>query len=152
MSQASGAAALHKEVPSSSGAAGESYVKKLFRWDPRFACIGHGEFGMEQLSHKDLWHDLLAKLQNHSTMKWQELNAASGGRRSGNNHHVLEPSRDLTDSGHDAWEKQPDDLRDMPLFSLRLSAKQRIIGFRDSAVFFPVWYDPGHNFAKTSRR
>ncbi len=124
----------------------------VFRWDPKFACLDHDKYGMEQVNHAELWHEILRKLQDFSTMTWQAIIDATGSRRAGNNNHTLDPDRDLTEEGRSAWLKQPEDLREMPLFSLHLTSRRRIIGFRQGYIFFPIWHDSSHSFTKTSKR
>ena len=138
-----------KVVPASGDSASDHYVSQCFRWDPSRACLDHSQFGMEQVPHEDLWGEVLVKLQHFSSMTWQDILRASGGRRVGNNNHHLNPETDLTKEGQAALNSQDLELREMPLFSLRLEGKRRVLGFRQGSTFFPVWHDLNHRFAST---
>ena len=91
--------------------------------------------------------NILSKLQNFETQKWQEILDSSGGKSEGhgnNNHFIIADKLPRDEKiifiklGYmEKFEK---------VFSLRLSAKERLIGFVDLNVFNILWYDAKHNF------
>ncbi len=91
--------------------------------------------------------NILSKLQNFETQKWQEILDSSGGKSEGhgnNNHFIIADKLPRDEKiifiklGYmEKFEK---------VFSLRLSAKERLIGFVDLNVFNILWYDAKHKF------
>lgn len=95
--------------------------------------------------------EILSKLKNFETMTWQEILDASGGRKqgNGNNHHHVQVSELVA-----AARKRLKDLRlddHDSLFSLRLTATQRIWGILDGHVLKVLWLDDGHQVCPTSK-
>lgn len=90
---------------------------------------------------------ILSKLQNFETQTWQEILDSSGGKAEGhgNNNHFIMGDKLPRDEkmifikfGYmEKYEK---------VFSLRLSAKERLIGFVDLNIFNILWYDAKHKF------
>ncbi len=96
---------------------------------------------------KSFAEKILSKLQNLESQKWQEILNSSGGKSEGhgnNNHFVMADKLPRDEKfafirlGYmEKYEK---------VFSLRLSAKERLIGFVDLNVFHILWYDAAHRF------
>ena len=91
--------------------------------------------------------NILSKLQNLESQKWQEILNSSGGKSEGhgNNSHFImgdklprDEKLEFIKLGYmEKYEK---------VFSLRLSAKERLIGVVDMNVFQILWYDAKHKF------
>ena len=79
------------------------------------------------------------------SMTWAEISRASGGRRTGNNHHSIEVKK-LSKAAKLRLEEIHQDDVDC-IFSLRVSAVVRIYGIRDGRQFQILWYDPCHDQA-----
>ena len=139
-----------KAVPISAGSK-PSYTTTKFMWSPKFVCLDDENFGFHLVKHGELWFDVLSKLQDFSTMTWQKILDATGGRRNGNNNHFLDPKTALTTRGWNAWNRRSEDEKSMELFSLRTAGQKRIIGFRDGSIFHVIWRDNDHDFARTSQ-
>ena len=84
----------------------------------------------------------MPKLCNFESMTWSEIMRASGGRSKGNNSHFVKVKSLTPDAKRRLAEIGQDDVSD--LFSLRLSATERIYGIRDRRALKLLWYDPHH--------
>lgn len=103
------------------------------------------------LSECDNIHEtIIAKLSSNEGMTWQEIQSASGGRKSGSNSHFI-PIEDLgTDVQKRLIELKLEDVD--RLFSLRLTGEKRLWGIvNDNGVFSILWYDPHHKIYPVKR-
>ena len=75
-------------------------------------------------------------------MTWAELMSASGGRRSGNNHHSI-MVEDITRQAQQRLEQLGQHDID-EIFSLRLTNTERVYGIRDGRALKLLWYDVYH--------
>ena len=118
----------------------QSYDKETIAW-----CFGavdvDGDWGWRRMG-KRWWQDVLPKLQDFETMTWAEIQQAAGGRRRGNNSHPVEVGKLTRQAKERLAELEQEDVSE--LFSLRLSATQRIYGIRDRRALKLLWYDPHH--------
>jgi hypothetical protein len=144
-------APLQKSIPSSANDRSNKYELSKFTWKPDHASVDHEAFGVQLIEHEELWQKVLPKLQNFASMTWNQINFQThdGGKSS---NHGLDPSKNLTSLGKNAWSQVDQEFKDMQLFSLRLENLSRIIGFRDGAIFHVIWFDSSHAFAKVTRR
>jgi len=76
------------------------------------------------------------------SMTWGEVQAATGGRREGNNNHFVPVSKMPKEAQARLVELRLDDIDD--LFSMRLENALRLYGIRDGRVLRLVWHDPHH--------
>ena len=136
-----------KAIPSGAANKSKEHEKNKFEWNPDTASLAHPKFGVHLIEHGDLWHSVLSKLQNFAGMTWNEILSQTHDRGKSSN-HGLDPNDGLSTDGQSAWDLADQDLKDMQLVSLRLNNLERIIGFRDGAVFHVIWYDPKHDFVK----
>ena len=88
------------------------------------------------------WTEILPKLCHFESMTWAEIMRAAGGRASGNNSHFVEVRNLTRPAKARLAEIGQDDVSE--LFSLRLSANERIYGIRDRRALKLLWYDPHH--------
>lgn len=101
----------------------------------KFSSIDwYGEWGWKQLSNEQ-WQSIIQKLQNFESMTWGEIEGA--------NSHLIQ----ISDCPNPRVQKrlnelQLDDYNE--LFSLRLSAKERVFGVLFGNVLKLLWYDPEH--------
>lgn len=123
-----------------------SLNEHFFKWT--FAdCLWEHDGWKDCKDLKNFAENILSKLQNFESQKWQEIIDSSGGKSEGhgnNNHFIIgdklppDEKRTFIRLGYmEKYEK---------IFSLRLSAKERLIGFVDLNVFHILWYDANHNF------
>ena len=94
----------------------------------------HNEWGWCSLS-ADKWLYITQKLSQFETMTWQEITGLE-------NHSV--PVEDCPNP--DTLRRLQDLLLDDvdTLFSLRLSARERIYGIFHNSTLLLLWYDPNH--------
>lgn len=117
---------------------------KYFKWTFKDCHWNHSGW----LACKDLKffaEHIIDKLQSYEQQTWQEILNASGGKAEGkgNNSHFIIGSQLPRDekslfikSGYmEKYEK---------VFSLRLTGKERLIGFVDLNVFHVLWFDAEH--------
>lgn len=123
-----------------------SLNEQTFKWT--FAnCLWENEGWKDCKDLKFFAENILSKLQNLETQKWQEILNSAGGKSEGhgNNNHFIMADKLPRDEkiifiklGYmEKYEK---------VFSLRLSAKERLIGFVDLNIFNILWYDAKHKF------
>lgn len=117
-----------------------------FKWSLRRALWDHD--GWKKCDSLRYFADnIVCKLQNFETQKWQEILSASGGKSEGhgNNNHFIPASQlpriEKKEFIHCGYMEQYDKV-----FSLRLSGTERLIGIVDMNRFDILWYDPNHDF------
>lgn len=123
-----------------------------FKWS--FAkCIWEHE---QWQSYKDdvPWfvENIISKLQGYESQLWQSIESASGGKREGNgsNSHFI-PINKLSKEATIVLSKAGL-IRDFDkIFSLRLTAKQRLIGVVEGAIFYVLWFDDNHQTIPTTK-
>ena len=99
-----------------------------------------GPLGWRDVPITELFRVIIPKLHNYETMKWSEIEGASS-------HFV-----DLTDCSAEAQARaQEINLREDPLFSLRITGPKRVWGVRDIAILRLVWWDPRHTVCPSLR-
>jgi hypothetical protein len=111
-----------------------------FGWDTRRAEVV-GAFSWKNCDHTTLLRDVVPKLQECQSLSWEKLGQNGS-------HQVL-----VSNLCKEAQERlkthfDPDGNIDR-LYSLRISGKQRIWGFRDRQVLYVLWWDPEHTVCKS---
>ena len=145
MSKKSGRAKIPIQRPKSI-LEGFSLNSSSFKWS--FAkCLWEHKCWENCKGLKFFAENILSKLQNLESQKWQEILNSAGGKSEGhgnNNHFIMgdklprEEKLIFIKLGYmEKYEK---------VFSLRLSAKERLIGVVDMNVFYILWYDAEHKF------
>jgi hypothetical protein len=76
-------------------------------------------------------------------MNWGEI------EKKNKNHSI--PLDHVTKAARDRLKEMNRDDLD-PLFSLRLSGKVRIWGWRDQELFYIIWWDPEHTVCPSSKK
>lgn len=125
---------------------GFSLNEQPFKWTFE-DCLWEHEGWKDCKDLKFFSENILSKLQNLESQKWQEILNSSGGKAEGhgNNNHFItgdklprEEKITFIKLGYmENYEK---------VFSLRLSAKERLIGVVDMNNFRILWYDAKHRF------
>jgi hypothetical protein len=101
-----------------------------------------GRWGWSRLKPNDKWHEVVKKLDDYQTQKWGGVLLASGGKSSGTNNHVLSTAN-LNDCAQKRLiEIERDDVTD--IYSIRLSATERVYGTREQNFFDMLWFDDDH--------
>lgn len=120
--------------------------KSPFRWSFEKCFWEHK--GWQKLNVQNFAEKIISKLQNFETMIWQKILDPSGGKSEGhgNNNHFVDATQLPKEEKkvfikHKFYEKFGGKV-----FSLRLSAKERLIGVVDMGVFKILWFDADHEF------
>ena len=118
----------------------------VFKWTFE-NCLWDHEGWEDCKDLKSFAENILNKLQNLESQKWQEILNASGGKVEGhgNNNHFVTADK-LPRNERFVFIKLGYMEKYEKVFSLRLSAKERLIGFVDLNVFHVLWYDAEHRF------
>jgi hypothetical protein len=101
--------------------------------------------------HDGICPDMVHTLASFELMTWQDIfSAPKGGKhtKGSKSHHVS-----IADFSHEA-QKRADYLKlgAEDFVSLRLSAKERLIGFKVNNVFHIIWHDPNHEVIPSKKR
>ena len=119
---------------------------KKFSWSLERVFWAHDGWRHCRSLH-EFAENIIAKLQNFETQTWQEILNASGGKSEGhgNNNHFISADKlpraerqDFIRCGYMEDYEQ--------VFSLRLSAMERLIGIVDMRRFYILWYVAAHEF------
>jgi hypothetical protein len=95
------------------------------------------------------WNEIYPKLKDIETKKWFELEIEQFGKKGKSKHHwvhirdIIKPARDRLK------ELYLDDVEE--LFSIRLTATQRVWGIRDYNYFKMLWFDFNHDICPSNR-
>ena len=118
-----------------------------FKWSLQYCRWEHDGWQVDCKGVQYFVEHVVIKLQTFETQTWQEILNASGGKveGKGNNNHFISADKLPTEerkvfigAGY---------MRNFEkVFSLRLSAKERLIGVVDMNVFRVLWYDAFHRF------
>jgi hypothetical protein len=87
---------------------------------------------------------ILDFLRTVSQSKWHELMAMTAGRHK---RHHWQPVKSLDDPAKDRLAQLHWDMDD--IFRFRSSGKERLWGFIDGDLFYPIWWDPNHRVYPT---
>ncbi|MFZ1917583.1 MAG: hypothetical protein WAU58_08430 [Terriglobales bacterium] len=101
----------------------------------------HEHWGWSKLSAKQ-WREMLTQLVAFEGLTWAALQAQSGGRKHGTNHHPIEINKFCAAAKSRLITLHLDDFD--TLFSLRINNTLRLYGVRDGRVLQLVWHDPHH--------
>ena len=120
--------------------------KSPFRWSFEKCFWEHK--GWQKLNVQNFAEKIISKLQNFETMIWQKILDPSGGKSEGhgNNNHFVDATQLPKDARKAFVEHNFDEDYEEKVFSLRLSAKERLIGVVDMGVFKILWFDADHEF------
>jgi len=101
-----------------------------------------GPFGWSKIDRGHLVDEILPKIQNFETMRWQEIL----GR---NNHEIR-----ISDISRTAQRRLADiKLDDIDqLVSLRLTARERIWGIKSQKTLRVLWWDPEHQVCPSLKK
>ena len=125
---------------------GFSLNEHYFKWSFE-NCFWKHEGWKDCKDLKFFAENILSKLQNLESQKWQEILNSAGGKSEGhgNNNHFIMADK-LPQNEKIIFIKLGYMEKYEKVFSLRLSAKERLIGFVDLNVFNILWYDAKHKF------
>jgi hypothetical protein len=120
----------------------ESILKRKPSW--RFGLLDfHSSWGWFKLQSPGKIEGIINKLKNFERMTWGEI------EKNKQSHSI---SLDcISKEARDRLKKMNRDDLD-PLFSLRLSGKERIWGWRDQESFYIIWWDPEHTVYPVPKR
>lgn len=121
---------------------------KLFVWSLEKCFWEHNGWTQDCESLQFFAEHIISKLKAFETMTWQEISAASGGKRcgNGNNNHFV-PANRLPKEEQQIFIKKKYMENYEKVFSLRLTGKMRLIGVVDNInIFYVLWFDRDHDF------
>lgn len=116
----------------------------------RFDMIDRdGKFAFD-LSRKDFQHkEVLQKLMDYGGMTWGEIDRQQHDRGK-SKHHYLNFDALSNDAKERIRAKGLEEDSDA-IYSFALQNLLRIIGIRQGAEFYVVWYDPKHEFCPSKK-
>ena len=117
-----------------------------FNWSFRQAFWNH-EGWRDCGDIKSFVNDIINKLQDYETQTWQNVQDANGGKSVGHgtNSHFISAAELPRDEKKEYIRCGYMEKYDK-VFSLRLSALERLIGIVDMNRFYILWYDAKHKF------
>ncbi|MDE7311566.1 MAG: hypothetical protein K2N87_08140 [Eubacterium sp.] len=124
----------------------ESFMGKCPVWGFKMHDASHPRWSIENYS---FYEAIMNKLISFEGLTWSEIQAASGGRRIGTNHH-FEPIEILSKEAQKRILELKLDIDEV--FSFRLSSTERLYGIVEDGVFYILWYDPIHEITPVSKK
>lgn len=112
----------------------EKVIKRSPVWRIGSLDFG-GPWGWERMGDLSLFKAIREKLKNFETMTWSEIE--------GRDHHFISIKNISKEAKQRLQDINQDDLDQ--LFSLRLSAKERLWGIRKEEILNILWWDPEHS-------
>lgn len=110
-----------------------------------------GKFAFN-LSRTDFKHkEVLEKLIEYGKMTWDEIGKQQHDKSRKSKHHFLSMDTLSDDAIKRIREKCFDEETDR-IYSFSFQNCLRIIGLREGAEFFIVWYDPKHEFCPSRKK
>lgn len=95
------------------------------------------------------WNEIFPKLKDIETKKWQELEIEQFGKKGKSKHHWVSVKKMIRPAQQRLMALQLDDVEE--LFSMRLTATQRIWGIRDYNYFKMIWFDINHEICPSNK-
>lgn len=126
----------------------DNYYKLNAKWKFHRYCLDNSL----PISKDDwsIWeNNILPKLIEFQEMTWEQIFKIPKGRGGGSKHHNVRIDK-FTDKGLEIIDNLKIECDEV--FSLRLSGKERIIGFLELGVLEILCYDPGHEFIQSSKK
>jgi hypothetical protein len=102
-----------------------------------------GPFGWASIEGMKL-REVVVKLRQFESMTWNEI------ERANKQHHFNSAENFSKEAKERMNTLQMDDLDQM--FSFRLMGTERIYGYRDRWIFYPIWWDPDHKVYPVEKR
>lgn len=132
-----------KKIPSKELKGIDRVSERQFQWSLEHCQWSHR--GWDNVTLSSFSDHIIKKLKDCEGQTWHEIETASGGKTHGSNSHFI-PGNELPKAEREYFIEK-DYLRNFEkVFSFRLTGKERLIGFRDKAIFVILWYDPYHEF------
>ena len=100
-----------------------------------------GPFGCGALTDSGAIRDLWAHLRDFESMSWVEIEQAGS--------HNVEVEKLSAEARERLVELRLDDIDE--LFSLRITGRRRVWGFRETNVLRLLWWDPEHQVCPSER-
>jgi hypothetical protein len=116
-----------------------SYLHERPKW--RFCNCDKERWSLSAC--KNIYQDIICKLQNFETMTWADINSSNGGRTHGSNNHWIDITKLIPEAQHRLKELHLYE-DSQHIYSLRLSGKERLFGMIEEGVFYIIWYDQNH--------
>ena len=142
------------------GTTGKNNREAKSRRDPSEDCFPvwiftkvdvSGKFAFDVSRHDFDSRYVLGKIIEYSRMKWSEIRRHTHGEKNKSKHHFLEYGSLSSEAMERIDAKHLHDDTDA-IFSFAFGGKVRVIGIRKDEKFYPVWYDPNHEFCPSSKK
>lgn len=116
----------------------------------RFDLIDRdGKFAFD-LSRNDFQHrEVLQKLMDYGGMTWREIDNQRHDKNK-SKHHYLNPELLSAEAWARIKARRLEDDTDA-IFSFAFRNLLRIVGLRQGAEFYVIWYDPKHEFCPSAK-
>lgn len=121
-----------------------NFDTELFKWSFKSYYSEHECWC--GLDGNDVINNIIHKLEDYSTQTWSIVKTACGGKgkNGGSNNHFI--SANNLPKKYKEQYIESKYMRDYEqVFSLRLTAKKRLIGYVSMGTFYPLWYDNDHS-------
>ena len=114
--------------------------KRHFEWSVDQIDF-EGRWGWGKIEIKFFIETILKKLKHYETMAWSEVE--------GSNSHFI-PVNQIDKFAKDRLRNRH--LFVEQLFSLRITGKKRVWGYREKKIFYLLWWDPEHQVCPSYKR
>ncbi len=114
--------------------------KRHFEWSVEQIDF-EGRWGWSEIKIKLFVKTILKKLKHYETMAWSEVE--------GSKSHFV-PVNQINKSARERLRNRH--LFVEQLFSLRITGKKRVWGYREGKVFYLLWWDPEHQVCPSIKR
>lgn len=127
---------------------GKSTIQEKPIW--RFEKIDrNGKFAFD-LSRPDFRHrEVLQKLMDYGGMTWADIDGQQHDRGK-SKHHYLNPES-LSTAARERIKAKGFEEDSDAIYSFAMQNLLRIVGLRQGAEFYVVWYDPKHEFCPSTK-
>lgn len=109
-----------------------------------------GEFAFD-LSRRDFqYKEVLQKLMDYGNMTWGEIDRQQHDRGKSKHHYLSFDA--LSEGAKERIKARHFDEDTDAIYSFAFQNLLRIIGIRQGAEFYVVWYDPNHEFCPSTKK
>lgn len=119
----------------------DANIKFIWRVSDKYIDYEFSELGWCNCDSTTLLKDVIKELQAHEGLSWQKV------REKSEHNHPWEFDELPSNLQQRLLERDLDYLPE--LYQIALASKPRIWGFKDIAIYYLIWYDPGHEGYKT---
>ncbi len=130
----------------------QCYQSNFFRWciSEDFIDYEHEVYGWNRIKLHEFCKEsgILFKFLEFSKKKWGECEKIAGSKRHKSWHPIEYDGFQGKDRRY--LEKKYGDKISV-FYQISLSGRERIIGYKDIDIFYPIWYDENHEVLPTKK-